>query len=203
MKTRDQAERGGPYALSSAKASAAEPDAPLPHLGSPAAALRQVMAAHLLRHCDHVIEIGGAGLPITDYITHRPASVIVVDPKIAPFASESLNGAPCKVRHIPAKLQQLDLEAPQSSFGLVLLGLSLKRFSDGEAVDARLLALARAADVLILEHADGLERARDQVPALLAGRQDQPAIDLDLTIKDAALAQAGYQRRRFLAFGAF
>lgn len=203
MKTRDQAERGGPYALSSTKASAPDPDVLLPHLASAAAALRQVLAAHLLRRCDHIIEIGGAGLPITGYITHRPASVTVVDPKIVPFAAESLNGAPCTVRHVQAKLQQLDLEAPRSPFGLVLLGLSLKPFGDGEAIDARLLALVRAADVLILEHAHSLERVRGQVPALLAARQDRPAIDLDLTINDAALVQAGYQRRRFLAFGAF
>ena len=107
MKTRDQAERGGPYALSSAKASAAEPDVLLPHLASPAAALRQVLAAHLLRRCDHIIEIGGAGRPITGYVTHRPVSVTVVDPKILPFAEERLNGAPCQVRHVQAKLQQL------------------------------------------------------------------------------------------------
>ncbi|CAD5279107.1 conserved hypothetical protein [Bosea sp. 62] len=203
MKTQDQAERGGPYAVSPAKASADEPDVPLPHLGSPAAALRQVMAAHLLLRCDHIIEIGGAGLPITGYITHRPVTVTVVDPKIVSFAGESLNGAPCRVRHVRAKLQQLDLEAPQSPFGLVLLGLSLKPFGDDEAIDARLLSLVRAADVLILEHAHSLERVRGQVPALLAARQDRPAIDLDLTINDAALVQAGYQRRRFAAFGAF
>ncbi|PZR95662.1 MAG: hypothetical protein DI537_03850 [Stutzerimonas stutzeri] len=203
MKTRDQTERGGPYAVSSAKASAAEPDVLLPHLASPAAALRQVLAAHLLRRCDHIIEIGGAGRPITGYVTHRPVSVTVVDPKILPFAEERLNGAPCQVRHVQAKLQQLELAAPQSPFGLVLLGLSLKPFGDGEAIDARLLALVRAADVLILEHAHGLERVHGQVPALLAERQDRPAIDLDLTINDAALVQAGYQRRRFLAFGAF
>lgn len=203
MKTGHRAERGGPYALSSAKASTAGAENLLPHLASPAAALRQVLAAHLLRGCDHIVEIGGAGLPITGFITHRPASVSVVDPKIVPFAGESLNGAPCRLRHVRAKLQQLDLEAPPSPFGLVLLGLSLKPFGAGEAVDARLLALIRAADVLILEHAHGLERVRGQVPALLAARRDSPAIDLELTINEAALVQAGYQRRRFLAFGAF
>jgi len=200
---RDGAERGGPYAQSPAKASAPGPDGLLPHLASPAAALRQVLAAHLLRGCEHIVEIGGAGWPITDFVTHRPRSVTVIDPKIAARADETLSGAPCRVRHVAAKLQQIDLAPPQSRFGLVLIGLSLKPFGDGEAVDEGLLSLVRAADVLVLEHAHALTRVRGQVPALLAARPDRPAIDLDLTINDAALVAAGYQRRRFLAFGAF
>ena len=62
----------GPYASSEAKASLARDGCGAPrgvklaHLASPAACLRQVLAAHAVRHCPHVIEIGGAGLPIAD-----------------------------------------------------------------------------------------------------------------------------------------
>ncbi len=198
----------GPYSQPQAKASAAQPsETPgagtlLPHLAGPAAALRQVLAAHLVRRCPHIIEIGGAGLPITGFLTHSPTSVTVIDPKIPAFAAESLNGAPCRVRHLAAKLQQVALTPPPEAYALVLLGLSLKPFGRSAAVPAELLALARAADVLVIEHALDLGRASGQIGTLPAARQDRPAIDLELRLNDAALALAGYDRRRFLAFGA-
>ncbi len=192
----------GPYAHSPANSSAPAGSL-LPHLASPAAALRQVMAAHLLRSCAHIVEIGGAGRPITGFLTHQPASVTVVDPKIEAFSAPSLNGAPCRVSHVPAKLQQLALPPPPPPFGLVLLGLSLKPFGAGETIDAGLLALIRAADVLVIDHALRLARARDQIGPLLAARTDAPTISLELKIDDPALVEAGYEHRRLLAFGAF
>ena len=44
----------------------------LPHLSGPAAAIRQVLAAHFVRDCPHIVEIGGHIRPITPYLTHRP-----------------------------------------------------------------------------------------------------------------------------------
>lgn len=197
----------GPYAETPAKASAA-PDgrqAPagvlLPHLAGAAAGLRQVLAAHAVRGCAHVVEIGGAGLPITGFLTHRPDSVTVIDPKIPAFAAEALDGFPCRVRHLAAKLQQVALIPPPSGdLALVLLGLSLKPFGREQAVPEALLALARAARVLVIDHALDLDRALGQIGALTATREAPAVIDLELKINDPALAQAGYDRRRFLVF---
>lgn len=196
----------GPYASAGSKASqaGAVPDAlsgtRLPHLASPAAALRQVLAAHALRRCPHILEIGGAGLPITGFLTHRPTSVIVIDPKIPAHEADVLNGAPCRLRHITAKLQEVEL-APASPYGLVLLGLSLKPFGSRAATPPELLALARGASVLVIDYALDLERAQGQIGALTAARGDAPAIDLSLTIHDEALRAAGFDRRRFLVYG--
>lgn len=192
----------GPYAQPPTNASAAAPGVLLPHLSSPAAPLRQVLAAHAVRHCPHVIEIGGAGLPITGFLHHRPASVTVIDPKIPAFAAETLNGAPCRVRHLAAKLQQVPLAPPDQPFALVLLGLSLKPFGAKAAMPPELLALARAASVLVIDYALDLHRAKNLIGTLLATREDAPTIDLEITINDAAMARAGYDRRRWLAFGA-
>ncbi len=197
----------GPYASASAKASAVLDGAAapagvlLPHLAGPAAALRQVLAAHAVRDCAHIVEIGGAGLPITGFLTHRPASVTVVDPKIPAFAAETLNGFACHVRHLAAKLQEVEL-SPMAPFGLVLLGLSLKPFGRGEAVPPVLLDLARRAATLVIDYALDLDRARGQIGALIATRAAMPAIDLALTIADPALDRAGFGRRRFLVYGA-
>jgi len=169
-------------------------------LASPAAALRQVLAAHALRHCPHVIEIGGAGLPITGFLTHHPASVTVVDPKLPAHEADTLNGALCRLRHIPAKLQEVAI-APAGPYGLVLLGLSLKPFGRRAATPPELLALAAGAAVLVIDYALELERAQGQIGALTATRNDTPAIDLALTIHDEALRAAGFDRRRFLVYG--
>lgn len=197
----------GPYASAGAKASA-EPDgadAPrgtlLPHLAGSGACLRQVLAAHAVRGCDHIVEIGGAGLPITGFLTHAPSSVTVVDPKIPAFAALRLNGRPCFLRHVAAKLQEVALD-PAGPFALVLLGLSLKPFGRNEAVAPALLALAAQAQVLVIDYALDLPRAQGQIGALIATRDGAPAIDLAMTIDDAGLRAAGFDRRRFLVFAA-
>lgn len=193
----------GPYASAPVKASdpAASPSGILlPHLASPAAALRQVLAAHAVRGCAHIIEIGGAGLPISDFLTHHPATVTVIDPKIPEFSAATLNGSPCRLRHRAAKLQEVEI-APAGPYALILLGLSLKPFGRRGATPPELLALAAEADVLVIDYALDLERAQGQIGALTATRPAPPIIDLALTINDEALRAAGFDRRRFLVFG--
>ena len=190
----------GPYASAPAKASDAPAGTLLPHLASPAAALRQVLAAHAVRACAHIVEIGGAGLPITGFLTHRPDSVTVIDPKIPDFATETLNGAPCRLRHLAAKLQEVEI-APSAPYALILLGLSLKPFGRRGATPPELLALAAGAEVLVIDYALDLERAQGQIGALMATRPAPPIIDLALTINDETLRAAGFDRRRFLVFG--
>ena len=192
----------GPYASGPAKASdaAAAPSGTLlPHLSSPAAALRQVLAAHAVRTCAHIVEIGGAGLPITDFLTHQPDSVTVIDPKIPDFSAAMLNDAPCRVRHLAAKLQEVAI-APSAPYALVLLGLSLKPFGRRGATSPELLALAAKAQVLVIDYALDLERAQGQIGALTATRPAPPIVDLALTINDEALRATGFDRRRFLIF---
>src|SRR5262245_45968828 len=80
------------------------------HLSGPGAAIRQVLAAHFVRDCPHVVEIGGHIRPVTGYLTHAPISVLSVDPKTPPFEAEELNGRPCRVRHLARKFQEVDYE---------------------------------------------------------------------------------------------
>ncbi|HEV7257992.1 MAG TPA: hypothetical protein VGN82_09430 [Bosea sp. (in: a-proteobacteria)] len=193
----------GPYASTPVKTSnlaAPSSGIVLPHLASPPAAMRQVLAAHAVRHCAHIVEIGGAGLPITGFLTHRPESVTVIDPKIPEFSGMSLNGTPCRLRHHAAKLQEIEI-APAGPYALIMLGLSLKPFGAHGATPPELLALAADADVLVIDYALSLERAQGQIGALTAARMAPPIIDLGLTINDDAMRAAGFDRRRFLVFG--
>ena len=169
----------------------------LRHLSGPGSSARQALAAHFLRDCRHVFEIGGAGLPITDFITHRPESVTVIDPKIEAFEASTLNGHPCRVRHVAAKFQTAGF-AVTAGTGLVLLGVSLKAHGSKAALDPALLALARGSRVTILEYALDLERATAQVPDLVSGAGLVAHISIDLTIADGAIDAAGFGARRFL-----
>jgi len=66
----------------------------LPHLSGPAADVRQVLAAHFVRDCPHIVEIGGHRKPITGFLTHAPLSVLSVDPKTPDHCAGSSGAAP-------------------------------------------------------------------------------------------------------------
>ena len=66
---------------------------------------RYVLAAHYVRDCQSVIEIGGFKTPITRFLTRVPEQVLVVDPLIPPYTATHLNGQPCQVEHRAAAFQ--------------------------------------------------------------------------------------------------
>ena len=93
--------------------------------------MRQVLAAHFVRDCPHIVEIGGHLRPVTDYLTHAPLSVLSVDPKTRPRGRRAAR-QPCRVRHVARKFQEVDYDYAPRSYGLVLLGYSLKPFGSRE-----------------------------------------------------------------------
>jgi hypothetical protein len=172
----------------------------LPHLGGPAAAVRQVLAAHFVRDCPHVIEIGGHLRPLTPYLTHRPQSVLVVDPKIFAFEAEELNGHPCRVRHIDRKFQKVSYDYEPRSYGLVMLGYSLKPHGSQEPLGDVLFSLIDNARIVVVEYAAALERASRQVPYLLARKGVVPGCSFELLLHDAEIADSPYAQRKFIVF---
>ena len=169
----------------------------LPHLAGPAAAIRQVLAAHFVRDCPHVLEIGGHIRPITPYITHRPLSVTSVDPKTASFEAEELNGFPCRVRHLDRKFQEVEYNHEPGSYGLVLLGYSLKPFGRRDALGDFFFSLIDNAKVVVLEYPPDLERAASQVPHILSRAKLAPVCHFELDLHDPMIAGSVYAKRRF------
>lgn len=169
----------------------------LPHLSGPSAAIRQVLAAHFLRDCAHVVEIGGHVRPITSYLTHAPLSVLSIDPKTPAFEAEHLNGRPCRVRHIPRKFQEIDYDYAPRSYGLVLLGYSLKPFGNREPLGRLFYSLIDNARVVVVEYPPALDRASSQIPAIIA----RPAIKVhcrfELVLDDEAIAGSPFAKRLF------
>ena len=169
----------------------------IPHLAGLGANMRQVFAAHFMRDCDHVLEIGGHIRPVTPYLTHNPLSVTSVDPKTEAYEASELNGKPCRVRHIPAKFQQIDYDYAPGSYGLVLLGYSLKPFGRRDPLGDLLFSLIDNAKTVIIEYAPELERAASQVPHIVS----RPSVRIrglfDLHLHDPEIAGTPYADRRF------
>jgi hypothetical protein len=170
----------------------------LPHLQGPGAAVRQAIAAFAIRGSKHIIEIGGAGLPITRFLQHTPHSVTVIDPKITPLAAETLDGQPCRVRHIARKFQDVDLTFAAESVAVVMLGLSLKPLGDGSAVTDALVGLCRRADLVVIEYPIGLVRSEAQAPGLIADAGLTVAFSVDLTIRDGVIEHTEHNQRRLM-----
>ena len=169
----------------------------LPHLSGPAAAIRQVLAAHFVRECEHVVEIGGHIRPVTDYLTHAPRSVLSVDPKTPAYEADHLNGRPCQVRHIPKKFQEVAYDYAPRSYGLVLLGYSLKPFGQREPLGQLLFSLIDNARVVVIEYPPALDRATSQVPEIVSRPSLKVHCHFNLDLDDHAIAASPYARRSF------
>lgn len=179
---------------------AGQSDPGLMHLSGTAAEVRQVLAAHFLRRFPHVLEIGGHLRPVTDYLTHRPKSVTVIDPKSVPYESAELHGHLCTVRHIARKFQDVPIDLPGRQYGLVLLGYSLKPYGTKAPIGEILLRLIDEAGIVIIDYAPALARAAEQVPLLLARSGTRLLCGLEMVLEDSELEDSPYARRRFIVF---
>jgi hypothetical protein len=169
----------------------------IPHLSGPGAAIRQVLAAHFVRDCPHIVEIGGHIRPVTDYLTHHPLSVLSVDPKTPPLEADELNGRQCRVRHVSRKFQEVEYDYEPGSYGLVLLGYSLKPFGSREPLGQLLFGLIDNARTVVLEYPPALERASSQVPSILSRPTLTMLCSFEIAIDDAEIGGSPYARRRF------
>lgn len=120
------------------------------YLDTEALRTRYVLAAHFVRECRSVVEIGGyRGNVITSFLRgqHEHVTVFSLDEEFEPFEREELNGAPCCVRHVRDFFQS-HLETPlkaDASLGVVILGLEL------HGALPPLLTLLKRSQVVVLE----------------------------------------------------
>ncbi|MFN0105503.1 MAG: hypothetical protein ACKV2U_25875 [Bryobacteraceae bacterium] len=137
--------------------------------------VRYAIAAHYLRGCRNVIEIGGYKTPIDGFLTHRYDSVLVVDPLVEPFQGK-------KVRRVACDYRTFDF-SPYSgaNYGLALLGLDLP-------LSAALFDLAAGAKTVVVEFSeDGCWKAgREGFQTLVGetGLRLRQRIQLDLSGND-------------------
>lgn len=97
------------------------------YLESRAFATRYVLAAHFVRQCRSVIEIGGAKTPIDQFLTGEHDAILVIDPLISERHQRTWQGRACAVSHVRARFQDLAWTIPPGAdYGLVMLGLEFQ-----------------------------------------------------------------------------
>jgi hypothetical protein len=154
------------------------------YLDTVALQTRYVLAAHFLRNARNIIEIGGyRDNLITRFLTgtHDSVSVFSLDAEFEPLEQETLNGAPCRVRHVHDYFQNYDY--PTESLGVVALGIEI--LGDREP----LWNLLRRADVVVIEvptdHAPSVQWLNEIVETLKLPVTCQ--INLDYSPNEAIL----------------
>jgi hypothetical protein len=103
---------------------------------------RYLVAAHYLRNCDHILEVGGCSTPITNYLQGAHASVTVVDPLVEPLESNTLNNQRCVVRHLPQRIEEYSPSGRENGF--VALGMPQLPLEP-------VLTVMRTCDISVLE----------------------------------------------------
>jgi hypothetical protein len=96
------------------------------YLDTQAMQTRYVLAAHFLRDARSIVEVGGyRNNVITRFLTgsHDSVTVYSLDAEFETLELETLNGAPCRVRHIKDYFQ--NHPNPDNSLGVVALGLEI------------------------------------------------------------------------------
>jgi hypothetical protein len=96
------------------------------YLDTEALRTRYVLAAHFVRSATHIVEIGGyRDNVITNFLTgsHESVTVYSLDAEFEPLEHDTLNRAPCRVRHVRDFFQTH--EHPTDHFAVVALGLEI------------------------------------------------------------------------------
>ena len=96
------------------------------YLDTEALQSRYVLAAHFVRNTRNIVEIGGyRDNVITRFLTspHDSVSVFSLDAEFETYEAETLNGAPCRVRHVSDYFQ--NYTHPAESLGVVVLGIEI------------------------------------------------------------------------------
>jgi hypothetical protein len=172
------------------------------YLLSEAARSRYVLAAHHVRDCPVIIEIGAFETPITDYLTRVPRAVYVLDPKTPPHVAHTLHGEPCRVEHVAKPFQDVGLDVEPGGYGLVMIGCSLKIKGETDQVERawqRLYRLVEEARVTVLEYPPDWPRSVDNVEAILANARVGVDLSIGLDLSgNPGMAETAYARRRFM-----
>jgi hypothetical protein len=140
------------------------------YLESRAFTTRCVLAAHFVRSCRSVVEIGGAKTSIDRFLTGPHDGVLVLDPLITERHADTLNGCPCPVSHVRARFQDVEWHIPpKADYGLVMLGFEIQGMEPPHY--AMLYQLVDRARVTVIEFPPSWAPSREQFDMVVAHTQ--------------------------------
>jgi hypothetical protein len=161
--------------------------------GLPAAHMRQVIAADMLRECSRVLELGGESIPVAAFLDHPLEEVVV----LGNAAAGGGDGPRCSYRRLDLPLIDFCFESWASGpFGLAALGLAVPRegFSEFQWLRriCHLLYVLSRSTVAVLEY--GLE-SRDSAKLfglILSLLQPRIVADIRIDLARHPGATAGF-----------
>lgn len=112
---------------------------------------RQERVAHMVDGCDTIIEIGGAGAPISGFVP-KDKKVIVIDPKIKRKEQDNIT-------HVPKPFEKWHEMPTSKNYAVVILGLQLQ-MPDGAW--KKLHSLIEGSAVTVIEYAAQNKEAKKQ-----------------------------------------
>jgi hypothetical protein len=177
------------------------------YLLSEGARARYVLAAHYVRNQRQVVEIGGFKTPITAFLTRVPEQVLVVDPLVQAYQADELYGNPCRVEHIATTFQEHPFHLHSGAYGLVLLGASMKHFSQDSTLRQseadKLVGLVSHAAVAVLEFALEWELGKDNITAILDNIGFEIILQMDIDLSQSPGMNTAHHRRRLMVLKPF
>lgn len=155
------------------------------YLTDPALYSRHAVAAQWLGSPDYVLEIGGYITPISSFISQVPRDYVLVDPLCSPLEAATLNGVPCRVRHLAIELKNFDAsELEDRSYVVVFLGAQLddtdKPFSEFVATVERFLRIVAGAKRAIIEFPPAWKSCRELFDCLIS--MLRPHVEFEITL---------------------
>jgi hypothetical protein len=137
------------------------------YLESESFSIRHVVAAHFLRPCRTIVELGASARGIEAYLTGEHDEVLIIDPQAKSARWDPAPGRPFGVSRIRARFQDIDWDVPAgASFGMVLLGMELQGMSEDDY--RRLFDLLNRAQAVVIEFPRSWEPSRLQFEKILA-----------------------------------
>jgi len=147
------------------------------YLDTEALQSRYVLAAYFVRHARNIVEIGGyRDNVITRFLTgtHDSVSVFSLDAEFETFEAETLNGAPCRVRHVGDYFQ--NYPHPTESLAVIVLGIEILGDFDP------LCNLLSRADVAVIEVPIDHAPSVDCLGAILQRTNLRVAVQINLDL---------------------
>ena len=147
------------------------------YLDTEALQSRYVLAAHFVKDARNIVEIGGyRDNVITRFLTgtHDSVSVFSLDAEFETFEAETLNGAPCRVRHVGDYFQNYPF--PTESLAVIVLGIEILGDFDP------LCNLLSNADVAVIEVPIDHAPSVDCLGAILQRTNLRVAVQINLDL---------------------
>ena len=147
---------------------------------------RHILAAHYLRDCATVIEIGSSKTPIHEYLTGHHASVVVIDPLAREKELTELNGEPCQILHLQACFQDLNWEILRpGDYGLLLLGMELIGMSVEDY--RQLFSLINQSHTTVIEFPPSFGPSSEQYQTIIKNTRMRERLVINLDLSESAV----------------